>query len=81
MLTTATAVEPLERRVCLSVSFSGAVSWATGDSPRDIAVGDFNGDGKQDLVTSNGSPSSGFSLLLGTGSGGCAAPASACELG
>jgi hypothetical protein len=28
MLATATAVEPLERRVCLSVSFSGAVSWA-----------------------------------------------------
>jgi hypothetical protein len=28
MLATATAVEPLERRVCLSVSFPGAVSWA-----------------------------------------------------
>ena len=24
----AAAVEPMERRVCLSVSFSGAVSWA-----------------------------------------------------
>lgn len=40
--TMATAAEPLERRLCLSVSFSGPVNWPTGDSPRDIAVGDFN---------------------------------------
>src|SRR5688572_11522173 len=70
----AAAVEPLERRVCLSVSFSGPVNWPTGDGPRDIAVGDVNGDGKQDVVTSNGTPNSGFSLLLGNGAGGFGAP-------
>ena len=74
--TTARTAEPLERRLCMSVSFSGAVNWPTGDSPRDIAFGDFNSDGKQDLVTANGGAigSSAFSLLLGSGNGGFAAP-------
>ena len=71
----AAAVEPLERRVCLSVSFSAAVNWPTGVAPRDVAVGDFNGDGKQDLVTSNGTGAGGsFSVLLGNGAGGFGAP-------
>ncbi len=71
----ASALEPLERRLCLSVSFSGPVSWPTDESPVSVAVGDFNGDGKQDLATANDSFSSDtVSILLGSGSGAFAAP-------
>ena len=39
--------EALEDRLCLSgVSFGPAVNWAAGDEPSSVAVGDFNGDGR-----------------------------------
>jgi len=41
---------------------------AAGTAPKSVAVGDFNGDGNQDLVTAN-SGSANVSVMLGTGSG------------
>ena len=47
------------RSACCSATataaFAAKVDYATGDDPRSVAVGDFNGDGKPDLVTANGS--------------------------
>src|SRR4051794_4942939 len=62
------SVEALEDRAMPAVIFSPAVTYGTGDIPQSVAVGDFNGDGKQDLVTAN---YGGFnvSVLLGTGTG------------
>ena len=48
--------------------FSAATNFGAGDSPFSVAVGDFNGDGKQDLATAN-SGSSNVSVLLGNGAG------------
>ncbi|MBK7934610.1 MAG: VCBS repeat-containing protein [Acidobacteria bacterium] len=45
-----------------------------GNTPRSVAVGDFNGDGNQDLVTAN-QGSNNVSIRLGNGSGGFAPPA------
>ena len=55
-----------------AVSFATHADYATGASALSCAVGDFNGDGKLDLVTAN---YYGFnvSVLLGDGSGGFAA--------
>ena len=53
---------------CATPQFSDAAIIAGMDSP-DVAVGDFNVDGKPDLVVLN-SPSSDVSILLGTGLGG-----------
>ena len=62
------------------VSFEEPVLFDTGIRPQRIQVGDFNNDGKTDLVTANaGDPfvgSGDVSLLLGDGSGGFAAPES-----
>ena len=44
--------------------FSGTTNVAVGSTPRSIAVGDFNGDGKQDIAAANFSSSS-VSILLG----------------
>ena len=54
---------------CLSagqsqVSFAAANNYATGGSPAAVATGDFNGDGKRDLVVAN-SGSNNVSVLLG----------------
>jgi len=54
------------------LSFAAAVHYPTGRGPVAIAVGAFNGDGTQDLVTANARGST-ASVLLGTGSGGFAA--------
>jgi FG-GAP-like repeat/IPT/TIG domain/FG-GAP repeat len=54
------------------LSFGAAAHYPTGRGPVAIAVGDFNGDGTQDLVTANANDGT-VSVLLGTGSGGFAA--------
>jgi hypothetical protein len=57
-----------------SGGFSAAAGspFATGNAPVSVAVGDFNGDGKQDLATANESVNT-LSVLLGNGSGGFSA--------
>lgn len=50
------------------VSFT-ATNFTVGSLPISVAVGDFNGDGKPDLVTANQN-SNNVSVLLGTGDGG-----------
>src|SRR5262249_17708516 len=50
-------------------SFATATSFAAGSGPNSVAVGDFNGDGKQDLVVANYFGNN-VSILLGTGTGG-----------
>jgi hypothetical protein len=53
-------------------SFRPAGSYLVGDGPTGIAVGDFNGDGKVDLVTANGGLDTdlpGVSVLLNNGDG------------
>ena len=56
-------------------SFGNPTNFGTGIDPRSIAAGDFNGDGKLDLVTA---PLSGnnLSILLGDGIGSFSTPAS-----
>jgi hypothetical protein len=56
---------------CAAVSFAAATNLATGGQPYSVAVGDFNGDGKQDLATANffGVYVTDVSILLGDGSG------------
>ena len=50
-------------------NFSAATNYGVGGySPRSVAVGDFNGDGKQDLATANGG-SNNVSIFLGDGAG------------
>ena len=48
--------------------FAAHADYATGAIPYSVAVGDFNGDGKQDLATANPGGNS-VSVLLGSGSG------------
>jgi len=67
-------LDALEPRMLLSATayFQPAVSYTTGYQPCAVAVGDFNHDGKADMVTVNASstqdPGS-MSLLLGKGDG------------
>src|SRR5277367_3431626 len=62
-------IETLESRFLLSaVSFGPQQTFGTGDAPRFVAVGDLNGDGKQDLVVAN-KYSQSVSILLGNGNG------------
>src|SRR5262245_5073731 len=68
------AVEALEDRALPAVTFAAAVPYAAGDRPYSVTVGDFNGDGKQDLAVANNESDS-VSVLLGSGSGAFAAAA------
>ena len=62
-------VESLEPRLLLSQGFSFNISnIATGASPFSVAAGDFNGDGKTDLVTANDGSNT-VSFLPGNGDG------------
>jgi len=54
--------------------FATATAYPAGTSPTAIAVGDFNGDGKPDVVLANWNDGS-VSLLLGNGAGALGAPA------
>lgn len=51
---------------CDPVSFAPSATLGAGIRPFSIAVGDFNGDGKQDFVNYS---SNNLSVLLGNGSG------------
>jgi hypothetical protein len=50
------------------VQFSGPTNYPVGTTPVAVAVGDFNGDGKQDVAVAN-SGSGNVSILLGNGDG------------
>ena len=52
----------------------GEVELGFGNNPRSVAIGDFNGDGRQDFVAANFNSNS-VSIGLGNGSGGFAPPA------
>ena len=49
--------------------FSGTTEVSVGSSPYSVAIGDFNGDGKQDLAVAN-VDSNTVSIRLGDGLGG-----------
>jgi hypothetical protein len=51
-----------------AMPFNPAVNYAAGSNPQDMAVGDFNRDGKPDLVTANYLDDN-VSVLLGVGNG------------
>src|SRR5438034_348997 len=53
---------------CIPVSFAAAANYGAGTNPFSVAVGDFNGDGNQDLAVAN-SGSANVSILLGNGDG------------
>src|SRR5438046_10678664 len=59
---------------CNPVHFAAATNLPAGSGPYASAVGDFNGDGKQDLAVTNVTTSS-VSILLGNGNGSFGAPA------
>ncbi len=56
-------------QACSPATFSPAVNSGVGTSPRSTAIGDFNGDGKQDLAVAN-QGSNNVSVKLGDGAGG-----------
>jgi len=58
----------------ISLSFGAATNFPVGSSPRSVASGDLNGDGKPDLAAANFS-SDNVSILLGDGSGAFGAAA------
>jgi hypothetical protein len=54
-------------------TFQAALLNTAGNSPRAVAVGDLNGDGKMDLVVANGNVDNNIGVLLGNGNGTFAA--------
>jgi FG-GAP-like repeat/RTX calcium-binding nonapeptide repeat (4 copies)/FG-GAP repeat len=63
-----------------SEGFTPAVDFPTGDFPQDIRIGDFNGDGKPDLVTVNGMGDNTASILLNTTTTGATTPTFATQV-
>src|SRR6516164_3126641 len=61
-------LESLEDRAMPSVTFGPPVRYGVGQTPLFMAVGDFNGDGKQDLAVTNLNSDT-VSVLLGNGRG------------
>jgi hypothetical protein len=61
---------------CTPVSFAAPTSFGVDPDPYSVAVGDFNGDGNQDLAVANqnGNDVSVVSVLLGDGAGSFSAP-------
>src|SRR5438874_11676720 len=59
---------------CNPVHFAAATNIPAGNGPYASAVGDFNGDGKQDVAVTNVTTSS-VAILLGNGNGTFGAPA------
>ena len=49
--------------------FSGSTEVSVGSNPHSVAIGDFNGDGKQDLAVANANSDT-VSIRLGDGLGG-----------
>jgi hypothetical protein len=60
------SLEALEDRALPAVTFLAPAHYAAGAAPETVAVGDFNGDGKQDLAVGT---AGGVSVLLGNGDG------------
>ncbi len=56
---------------CNPVSFAAGIDFGVGRNPSSVAVGDFNGDGEQDLAVAHasGNPDTTVSILLGNGNG------------
>jgi hypothetical protein len=65
------SLEPLEERTMLTML--PPVSYAAGTAPTSVQVGDFNGDGKSDIVALNGGTNQ-VSVLLANGDGTFQAP-------
>ena len=55
--------------LCSQGNFSGSTNLSVGASPTSVAIGDFNGDGKQDLAAANNGGTT-VSIRLGDGNGG-----------
>ena len=58
--------------LAVTPKFSALAGFTVGDSPHSVVVGDFNGDGKPDVVTASHTGST-ISVLLGLGNGKLAA--------
>lgn len=52
-----------------TIHFTKASNPTTGSFPQSVAIGDFNGDGKQDIAVPVTSPLSDLTILLGNGNG------------
>ncbi|MCA9269320.1 MAG: VCBS repeat-containing protein, partial [Planctomycetales bacterium] len=66
------AMESLEDRRVLS--FTPALSYAVGANPAGIAVGDFNGDGRDDMAVADYAAAGSVNVLLSNADGGFGLP-------